>query len=218
MFSTKEFKEWTEKVIPFAHITTRVPGDPDQGLLYDKGGRGFPTLAFLDAEGRMVARQGQRTVDGFDETLQGAVQDFFALEKRAKSDPAARDEFLKRQVELGQIDDFAKMRKRIEASKLSDGDKAGLMSQLDGWYMSKARAAGADGKLTRALEMADAIIAKDQVPTGRGGLSFWGQYGRWAADSKDRKRLQRAIQAVDDSDARGKERTLQTLKQLLEQL
>ena len=118
MFSTDEFKEWTKKVIPFAHITTRVPGDPDQGLLYEKGGRGFPTLAFLDADGHMVAKQRGRSAEAFNATLEGAVQDFFALQERAKKDKDARLELLKKEVELGRIDDFDKMRERLNAAKL----------------------------------------------------------------------------------------------------
>lgn len=50
----------------------------------EKGGTGFPYLVFMDADGNVLAKQGQRTVEAFEKTLQTA-KDFLALEKKAKS-------------------------------------------------------------------------------------------------------------------------------------
>lgn len=57
----------------FCHITSRVPEDPHQGLLKDKGGTGFPYLVFMNEEGDVVGKHGgSRTVEAFIETGKSA--------------------------------------------------------------------------------------------------------------------------------------------------
>ena len=77
------FPEWSKKVVLFCHITSRVSSDPHPNLLQEKGGRGFPYLACMDAEGGVIAKhQGERTVAGFGKTLESA-QSFLDLRRKA---------------------------------------------------------------------------------------------------------------------------------------
>ena len=53
----------------FCHVTSRIEGEPYPKLLRQKGGTGFPTLAFLDADGDLLVKySGARDVDGFSAT------------------------------------------------------------------------------------------------------------------------------------------------------
>ena len=53
MLSTEEFAKWSDKVVLFLHNTSRVDSEPYPNLLYEMGGIGFPTVSYLDAEGRL---------------------------------------------------------------------------------------------------------------------------------------------------------------------
>jgi hypothetical protein len=56
-------------VVLYANVMSRVEGHKDQDLLQKKGGRGFPHLVFMDAEGAVVQQIGSwRDVEGFAQT------------------------------------------------------------------------------------------------------------------------------------------------------
>ena len=60
---------------------TRIEGHPDDDLLTDKGYRGHPTLAFMNAEGEVLGRPMDRSIESFEATLR-AIDAYAALEKR----------------------------------------------------------------------------------------------------------------------------------------
>ncbi len=99
------FAAWAKDYVLFCHITTRVPTDPHQDLLQEKGGRGFPFLVFLDAEGSVLGKvQGARTVEGFRESGE-KVASFMALKRKAEGgDKVAGVDYLVSQIELGMIE------------------------------------------------------------------------------------------------------------------
>ncbi len=73
MLSSDEFAKWSADKLLFLHVTTRVDTDKYQTLLRDKGFRGFPSLAFLDAEGEVIAKHsGPRTLEGVKATSASA--------------------------------------------------------------------------------------------------------------------------------------------------
>ncbi|HEX5137179.1 MAG TPA: hypothetical protein VFY93_09415 [Planctomycetota bacterium] len=125
-FSTPEFKEFSTKVVPFMHVTTRIEGRKDEGLLAEKGGRGFPYIVFMDEEGGVLAVQGERTVAGFQKTLADKVQRFLDLRAKAKAgDPAAQIELTLLEGDLGRIS-FEEVQTRLKGKKLTDEQQAML--------------------------------------------------------------------------------------------
>ncbi len=82
-FSEKSFKDFGKEVVLFCHITSQVEDEPHPKLLREKGGGGFPHLVFMDAEGDVLTKQGDRSVAGFHKTL-GSLNDVIKLEKLAK--------------------------------------------------------------------------------------------------------------------------------------
>jgi len=86
----------------FCHVTSHVKDDPYQGLLPEKGGTGWPHLAFLDADGEVIGiHQGMRTVAAFQETGD-LVRACLALQaKVAAGDDSARPDLLIARIRLG---------------------------------------------------------------------------------------------------------------------
>jgi hypothetical protein len=121
--STSEFKEFAKDVILFAHITSKVEGDAYQDLMREKGGRGFPHLAILDANGDVVAKPDSRDVPGFVAAVADGKQ-FLAL--RSKENPTVEDriELLGLEIKLGNYD-LAKAREAAgEIEGMTDAQKA----------------------------------------------------------------------------------------------
>ncbi len=113
-------------MVLFAHITSSVEGDKYQDLLNEKGGRGFPYLAILDADGNVVARPGSRDVAGF---AAAAADGKRYVDLKAKKDPSVAEQvdLLALEIGLGLVDyDAAKAR----ADALKDLDDA-LRARLD---------------------------------------------------------------------------------------
>jgi hypothetical protein len=54
-------------------VTSRVPGEPYPDLLKEKGGRGFPTLRFLDSKGNVIGEPKGRSVADFEAALKEAA-------------------------------------------------------------------------------------------------------------------------------------------------
>ena len=109
------FAAWAKDYVLFCHLTTQVPGDPYQTLLQEKGGRGFPYLAFLDAEGNVICKhQGARTLEGFLASGE-KVGSFLELKKKAEGgDKAAGFDYLLAQIELG-LDDGDEIERKVQA-------------------------------------------------------------------------------------------------------
>jgi hypothetical protein len=158
----------------FCHVTSRVEGDAYQTLLQEKGGRGFPYLVWMDAEGNVLAKQGDRSVEGFDKTRK-TLQAFLPLEaKAAKGDKEAGVDALIAGIELGRYDaDQAKERLGKLGTIPADKQKAidGLLVNLevDG-MMAEV------GSPLQAVEVGRKFLAMEQagrVPTGRAARTFY---------------------------------------------
>lgn len=81
-----------------------------------KGFTGFPTLAFMDAEGEVLAAKVTRTVEGFRQTAEAlaSVTDLAKAEKEGKLEGDAAVKLLAARIDLGQLD-FAKAKERYGA-------------------------------------------------------------------------------------------------------
>ena len=67
-FSSPEFARFAESVVPYCHVTTRIPGHPRDDLLPKVCGpkAGTPSIAYLDAQGRVIAiHRGELGVEAF---------------------------------------------------------------------------------------------------------------------------------------------------------
>lgn len=158
----------------FCHITSQVTSDKHQDLLKAKGGTGFPYLVFMDVEGNVSAKPGDRTVAGF-ETTRSALVAFDALEAKAKKgDKAAAVDALIAGMEMGRIqaeEANARLSKlgKLPAAKQAKIDALLVASEVDALMKgvrTKPEAAEV-GRKFAAMEKAG------KVPTGRTALSFY---------------------------------------------
>ena len=52
-------------MVPYLNIATHLEGVPYDRLLQEKGFGGYPSLAFMDAEGNVIGKPNDRTVASF---------------------------------------------------------------------------------------------------------------------------------------------------------
>lgn len=101
----ERFGEFAKDFVLFCHITSQVEGDKHAQLLQEKGGRGFPYLVFMDAEGHVIGKhQGERTVDAFLKSG-ASVKAYAALKAKVASGgtPADQAELFMAEMELGVV-------------------------------------------------------------------------------------------------------------------
>lgn len=178
------------------HNTSRVADEPYPNLLREMGFGGFPSLAFLDAEGEKRAVPNARDVAVFESTLHalGVVDALSAKAERSAEEDA---ELFAARLDLGAIP-FAEARPLAEKHLKS---------------LPAARAVEVENEL-RLLEMADvlrragkertkafadfAAMAKaDRAPTGPRSSTFWIGVMSFALEQKDAELLERGIHAME---------------------
>ncbi len=92
-------------VVPFVHITTRIPGKKRDGLLKEKGFTGFPTICFMNPQGDVLYKIAgtDRTLEGFQRAKR-RVDEFLTLSRKAAAgDRDAAKRLLWLRFELGNI-------------------------------------------------------------------------------------------------------------------
>lgn len=207
--SDAAFPAFAKRVVPFLHVTTHIPGEKYDGLLKEKGGRGFPTLLFLDQDGEVLARQGERSVAAFEATLK-QVQGYLDLRRRAAAGEAGLDAaVLVAELRLGRVG-FEDARSRAAALQKVSADQRAELDQL----LLDAEVRGILENMPREAEKQAAagkrlaeIAASGRLPTSEVQRGFWAFLSRYAADQKDAALLESCIQNLrqilpDDERAR----------------
>lgn len=87
----------------FVHNTSRVADEPYPTLLRDKGFNSFPTVCFLDADGNVVVKQAERSVEGFTATLQKLTAIAELRRKAASGGADVLRELFLAELELGSM-------------------------------------------------------------------------------------------------------------------
>ncbi len=172
--SEPAFVEFSKRVVLFCHVTSQVEGDAHQDLLAQKGGRAFPYLVFLDADGAVAAKQAERSVAAFLATL-GKLDELAALEARfAAGDQQAGAAALKLGLELGgrsmaaarerlqKLGDIPAEQRQALAALILNAEVDALMAEV----RTKAQAAEV-GRTFLVMER------QGRVPTGRAAITFY---------------------------------------------
>ncbi|MHC5210431.1 MAG: hypothetical protein ACYTG2_06930 [Planctomycetota bacterium] len=174
---------------------------PYDGLLREMGGTGFPTLMFLDADGRRILKHaGPRTVKGFEKSLE-EVQDFLDLAKKAEAgDDKAATAVLLRQLELGWWG-LDEARERRDALKTVSSKQKKEFEQLliDTEVRSLAAAVEEDEAHIAAGKHFAAMWAEKRIPRADAERSsFWWAIAAYAEHEGDKKTFKRVIGEYDD--------------------
>lgn len=207
-------------MVLFCHVTTKVEGDKDQDLLSKMGGRGFPTLLWLDAEGDKLASQGDRTVAGFRKTGSALI----ALQNLEKADRTEEQEveyFLAR-IALGQMD-FAAAKEA--AKKLKANDE--LAAQIDAALLNleieeKLKAVRTRDEAAETGKEFAEMVKAGRAPTAKGinTAQFWMMVSEHAYDESDAKLFEQCVNQVKAAlgDNKRYARVFQMLDQRLAEL
>jgi hypothetical protein len=190
--STAEFREFAKDLVLFCHITTRVPGDKYQSLLHAVGGKGFPTLVFMDGMGKVVGEvdvlEGP-TVALF-KAVHANVKRRLALLEKEKLTDADRVEMFLLDYELGFLEIDAAKERRESLPKLDEAAAkkvAAVMANLEVADHLNPRPRGAEaaretGKAFHAMAKAGRIPTKKSLVG-----AFWTYMFAWAQGAKDVK-------------------------------
>ncbi len=161
----------------FCHIHSTVAGRPHATLRKDKGLLGLPSIAFLDAEGRVLLHvpSDARTVEGFRHT--GArAQEYVALRKAtADGDDKATTKFLIMQLEERQVLLADARARDAELERVTLHQRERLDELLLNLQISTmARAAGGDPAKRRATGKRFLQMLKDGPrPNAHVSRGFW---------------------------------------------
>jgi len=184
------------------HITSRIKGEKYPDLLKEKGGRGFPYLAFMDAEGNVLAHPKGRSVEAFDATLSGDVPEFFDLQKKAEAEDSSKEDkaaFFMKRFALGHLDS-KQMKKAIgKGSILSDEQVkqiTGKLAEAKVEEILRGVNPRDEKKVGKAAKQLIALEKSDGLPPGRAGLNAWFIIMTDASQKKDAKGFERAFSAM----------------------
>ncbi len=175
-FSQKDFaKTIGDRALLFAHVTTRIPEHPNDGMLSDVGGRGFPTIALLSPDGELIGRHsGPRSVEGLAAAIDRAAGLINSRAMVAAGDEAAKADLLLYELGFGIVADFKTATQRFEELKKvtpeQEKEIGGLMAGLEfSDVMAQRKTLGGKGVAAKAYEMYQA----GRIVTGDIEADFW---------------------------------------------
>ena len=178
---TEEFKEFSETVVPFLHITTQIEGRKHDDLLGTVGGRGFPSFFFLDAKGEVVGQvQGSdRTAEGFAESAKQAQEFIDVRNKAAAGDKGAKFKYALARAGMGKltVEEFKKEIKGV--GKLSDADQAAYNGALADLMVDEIQATAVGERFAKMLS--EGLVPVDNMKQVN---FYWALFG-YAEHVKD---------------------------------
>lgn len=189
MKDAENFQEWAGNYVLFTHITSRVDGAKYPRLLSEKGGRGFPYLVFLDAEGDVLIKvSGSRNVDGFKKDSEKLKSLLALKEKAASGDAGAKFDYLIVRIDLGllSVEEAQKDRDsmRLSSAQVKKFDKAFVGLKIAAMLAKvRSREAAVD-----AGKQFAAMLKKGMTPSNpdsREWRNFMGYIMLYAEDEKD---------------------------------
>ncbi len=182
-------------VVPFLHVTTKIEGHPFDGLLKEKGFGGFPSLAFMDAEGKVMAKPADRSVKSFRETLT-SLSKYQDLKSRSdKGEKGLEYALFVAEWELGSLD-FENAKTRAEGmGKLSKEQRATVEQIVkDADVLATAGTVRDEPSANEAGKRFHGMLEAGYRPGPKAERSFWGLLARWADENEKVTSLEMALE------------------------
>ena len=173
-----------------------LPGDKYARLLSEKGFNSFPTLAWMDADGNVLMKQGERKVASFAETHAKAKRFAEVVAKGDKATPDERKEVFLSQLKEGLLVKAEDIQARAAKLTLGDADKAYVAGKLVDLEVAAITKKGRDAGPEKSADIIGqgfaALLAAGKTPSDdvRG---FWEAVLGHAAKQKDKKLAERAF-------------------------
>ena len=165
-------------------------------MLSEYGGRGFPTLLFLDADGKKLTEPNGRDVAAFAATGK-SLADLAELKRRIEKGEKGLDgKLLVAELTLGSIDfPTAKARLAKIKAKTLDGSTQEKIAELmvDAEILHVFAEAGRDAEKQKAARARMAEMLKaGQMPGPRAESRFWSSIMQYADDNGDAALFEKA--------------------------
>lgn len=172
----------------FLHNTSRVEDEPYPTLLQDKGFGGFPSLAFMDADGNVIAKQGERTVDGFQKT-HAKVK---ALMDLRQTVARGSDEKLQKKLLMAELDlnllSADEIKQRVAAIKnLTNEERATVDRKLVDAEVRDLQQKSRELGMEKVAEAVADIAKAGRRPSDDVAVQFWVLTLRHAENTTDGK-------------------------------
>jgi len=189
--------------------------------LKEKGFRGFPSLAFMDASGEILAVQGDRSVEGFRKT-QADVQAYADLMKRvAKGEKGLGVEVMKAEWALGKLT-WAEAKKKADGlGKLTPNEQKQVTQiVLDAEVVERSMETRDEEKFKAAYARFKEMATDGYVPGPKAKRAFWFTMLQGADQANDLKLYRRCVEQVKEilADNKRAEKYLQSLDERLAEM
>lgn len=136
-------------MVLFTSIATRIEGRKHDDLLRQKGGRGYPTLAIMDAAGEVLTRDIDRNNAGIEKAVQSAL-DYARLQKRREAgEDVLAEQFFLTQLRLRMLSVDEAQRglesygKKLVAKDVGEASSLILALEIEVWRSQMGRDKGA---------------------------------------------------------------------------
>jgi len=187
----------------YLNIMTRIKGHKYDNQIFEKGGRGFPYLVWLDADGKVLAPQGDRSTAGFQKTYEQLATYLELKKKAAAGDAAAGIELALIETELGIID-FGELESKLQGKRLSKEQKArvDLLEVEAGVKDALALLRAGRGKpesMTAAGKALYKFQKQGRAPESKQGRTiFFNILARYGQQTKNVVLMESSVKALDE--------------------
>ena len=203
LLSSDEFVAWSRNHVRLLHVTSQVEGEPYPDLLSEKGFRSFPSIAFLDGAGEVIAvHSGVRDLDGLAKTAARADEYLGVRAAAAAGDAASRARLVVHDIELGRFD-YTEGQLRLDAARdaltpeqVARADTALIGIQYNALAMELSSRAGQwtrEEYMQQHEQLAELFWRAGRTPSGRLGVSVLRSVLRGAERASDRDRFAAAL-------------------------
>lgn len=193
MLSTEEFAKFAEQVVLFLHNTSRVDDEPYPDLLFEKGGNGWPTMSFLDADGRLLHQVAGLSSRGLG-ALQKGLEDLRAWQAlRTRLGSSDSRELFLLEMQLGMLSFVDADARYHKLEGLDDEQRADLEQKLINLeFTDVLKEHSADNEPASGARCL-AMFERDRLPTSAQVTSFWQFILAHAAAKEDTELFARVV-------------------------
>jgi hypothetical protein len=217
--------------VPYLNVTARWDGAPDQGLITEKGGRGFPFCVVMDAAGEVLWEVRPTSLEVLEAGLADA-RELLGLKRRlaAAPDDAALGAAVALLSAMGCDQRQTRPVAELEALARTEGLDPAIRARFDGWVGTKRFQERLEGAMRAAKSPAEfqaaclALYDEGVRPPEKAAaaISFWHACTVAAIDARDAAKAKACLAGLEacaaGREGKGLERVLEDLRQKLEAL
>ena len=185
--------------MPYLNVATHLDNVPYDRLLQEKGFGGYPTLAFMDAEGNVIGKPNDRSVAAFASARDALMVIGEVRRKADAGDKKAAVELLFLEFTLGTIDaqaleaGVAELADHASREQFAQAKQIGLDGDIYALYVASFQdpESGAASKMLAILD-----AGKLPTPGSLACTGFWSILGEHARETGDTKLLRRVVKGM----------------------